>query len=150
MRGYLINSPIFNFFKRVLSNRGWAVPQPGGGLGAMAVGAGALPQTLGRLRRKNVGGASAPRPLSRMGFWAEIQLLVYMIQSSQPVWSAVSHQICLNRVWQVGCEGSRSDPERSEGERSEAEDRSPPSQTGFRQIWRWGGETKLVAWLNHD
>ncbi len=28
-----------------------------------------------------------------------------------------------------------SEPEQSEGERSEAEDCSPPSQTGFRQIW---------------
>ncbi len=40
-----------------------------------------------------------------------------------------------------------SEPERSKGERSEAEDRSPPSQTGFRQIWR---RTKPVASLNHD
>ncbi len=38
-----------------------------------------------------------------------------------------SRQICLNPVWRVGCEGSRSDPERSEGERSEAEDRSSPA-----------------------
>ncbi len=48
----------------------------------------------------------------------------YMIQSSQPVWSAVECQICLNPVWRVGCVGLRSEPERSEGERSEAEERS--------------------------
>ncbi len=47
-------------------------------------------------------------------------------------------------VWRVGCEGSR-ETERSEGERSEDVDRSPPSQTGFRQIWRRSGETKPVA-----
>ncbi|MCP3662570.1 MAG: hypothetical protein GY696_08765, partial [Gammaproteobacteria bacterium] len=48
-------------------------------------------------------------------------------------------------VWQVGFEGSHNEPERSEGGRSEAEDRSPPSQTGFRQIWRRSGETEPVA-----
>ncbi len=51
----------------------------------------------------------------------------------------------LNPVWQVGCEGSRGDPERSEGERREAEDRSPPRQAGFRQIWRRRSETNPVA-----
>ncbi len=56
-----------------------------------------------------------------------------------------SRQICLNPVMRVGCEGSRGEPEQSEGERSEAEDRSPPSQTGFRQILRRSGENKPVA-----
>ncbi|MCP3665221.1 MAG: hypothetical protein GY696_22440 [Gammaproteobacteria bacterium] len=68
-----------------------------------------------------------------------------MIQSSLPVWSVARSQICLNPVWRFGCEGSRNETERSEGERSEAEDRSPSSQTGFRQIWRRSGETKPVA-----
>ncbi len=48
-------------------------------------------------------------------------------------------------VWRVGFEVSRSEPERSEGERSEADDRSPTSQTGFKQIWRRSGEIKPVA-----
>ncbi len=61
-------------------------------------------------------------------------LKLVMIQSSHPFGLAEWSQICLNPVWRVGSEGSRSEPERSEGERSEAEDRSPPSQTGFRQI----------------
>ncbi len=34
--------------------------------------------------------------------------------------SPLRPQICLNPVWQVGSEGSRSEPERSEAERSEA------------------------------
>ncbi|MCP3663655.1 MAG: hypothetical protein GY696_14395 [Gammaproteobacteria bacterium] len=51
----------------------------------------------------------------------------------------------MNPVWQVGSEGSRNEPEWSDGERSEAEGRSLPSQTGFRQIWRRSGETKPVA-----
>ncbi len=59
---------------------------------------------------------------------AEPQHPAYMIQSSQPVWSAARSQICLNPVWRVGCEGSRSEPERSEGERSESADWRPPSQ----------------------
>ncbi|MCP3668817.1 MAG: hypothetical protein GY696_41085, partial [Gammaproteobacteria bacterium] len=44
-----------------------------------------------------------------------------------------------------GSKGSRSEPERTDSERSEAEDQSPPSQTGFRQIWRRSGETKPVT-----
>ncbi len=48
-------------------------------------------------------------------------------------------------AWRVGCEGSRREPERSDGERSEAEDRSSTSQTGFRKIWQRSGENKRVA-----
>ncbi|MCP3661322.1 MAG: hypothetical protein GY696_02325, partial [Gammaproteobacteria bacterium] len=58
---------------------------------------------------------------------------------------ASSHQICLNPVWQEGCEGWLHEPERSEDDRSAAEDRSPPSQIGFRQVWRRIAETKPVA-----
>ncbi len=57
---------------------------PGGGLGAL-----------------HSCGEAAP------GFGAEPQLPAYMIQTSQPVWSAARSQICLNPVWRVGCEGSR-------------------------------------------
>ncbi len=81
---------------------------------------------------------------SRPGVWAVPQLPAYMIQL--PVWSAGRSQTCLNPVLAGGLRG----PERSEDERSEAEDRIPPSQTGFRQIWRRSGESKPVARLNHD
>ncbi len=115
---------------------------------------GAVPQTLLGLRppdsllRRVCGRAPS-------GFGAVLQLPAYMIQSSQPVRSVESsnrqisstssRQVCPNPVRRVGCEGPRNKPERSEGERNEAEDRSPPGQTGFRQIWRRSGETKPVA-----
>ncbi len=59
---------------------------------------------------------------------AEPQLLAYMIQSSHPVWPAVESSNFLNPVWRVGCEGSRSEPERSESDRREAEDRRYPAK----------------------
>ncbi|MCP3661294.1 MAG: hypothetical protein GY696_02175 [Gammaproteobacteria bacterium] len=68
-----------------------------------------------------------------------------MIQSSHRFALAARSQICLNPVWRVGSEGSRSEPERYEAERSGPQDRSPPSQTGFRQIWRRSGKPKPVA-----
>ncbi|MCP3661706.1 MAG: hypothetical protein GY696_04295, partial [Gammaproteobacteria bacterium] len=43
-----------------------------------------------------------------------------MIQSSHRFGIAARSQICLNPVWRVGSEGSRSEPERPEAERSEA------------------------------
>ncbi len=80
------------------------------------------------------------------GFGVEPQLPAYMIQSSHQVRSAASCQIWLNPVWRVGCEGElRASVARPNGPRvssSEAEDRSPPNPTGFRQIWRRRGETK--------
>ncbi len=89
---------------------------------------------LGAEHQRGYGGGAAsnilapklPRGLGRSPKWLN--------QANQFSLAARS-QICLNPVWRVGCEGSRSEPERSEGERSEAEDRSPPSQTKFRQIW---------------
>ncbi len=39
-----------------------------------------------------------------------------------PGWPRDESSICLNPVWRVGCGGTRSELERSEGERSEAED----------------------------
>ncbi len=86
------------------------VAQGGGGKGAAAVGAPS--QTPGRLRRKNVAGGSASRPPlgaqspllngvwggtpagvlgqgPQLHSWGEAVPPAYMIQSSQPVWSAV-------------------------------------------------------------
>ncbi|MCP3666913.1 MAG: hypothetical protein GY696_31205, partial [Gammaproteobacteria bacterium] len=124
-----------------------------GGPGAAAVGA--PPQRPGRLRRKNIAGGSAPRHPPERGLGRStsgglgIEPPATRLQPSRPVIGGgaptpcvhdsikptglvrreeSSLQICLNPVWRVGCEGSRNEPERSEGNRSEAEDRSPPSR----------------------
>ncbi len=112
-------------------------PEPQWGLGRSPSGG------SGGRAPSHILAAKPPRGLGGLG--RDSQLPAYMIQSSLPVWSAARSQICLNPVWRVGCEDSRSEPERSEGERSDAEDRSPPSQTGFREIWRRSGDTKSVA-----
>ncbi|MCP3662989.1 MAG: hypothetical protein GY696_10915 [Gammaproteobacteria bacterium] len=62
---------------------------------------------LGLLLRLGAPAPQSPlRPPRGLG-WSRNSLRTYMIQSSQPVWSAASCQICLNPVWCVGCEGSR-------------------------------------------
>ncbi len=83
---------------------------------------------------------------SRPRFGLEPQLPAYMIQSSQPVLSAVERVVKF--VWtKFGGWAVRariaSEPERSE-------DRRPPIQIGFRKIWRGSGETKPVARLNPE
>ncbi len=74
---------------------------------------------------------SRPQTPSCTGFGVEPQLPAYMIQSSQPVWSAVeSSNLSESSLGGgVGCGDTRSEPDRSDGERGEAEDRSTPSQT---------------------
>ncbi len=112
----------------MISNSSWrssrSDPVQGGGRGAAAVG---TPTGSGPEPQRGSGGR-APSYILAPGFGAEPQLPAYMIQSSQPVWSAARSQICLNPVWRVGSEGWRSESERSEAERSEAAGPEPTLQ----------------------
>ncbi len=58
------------------------------------------------------------RPAGKGTRYWDIKLV--MIQSTNRFGLAARSQICLNPVWRVGSEGSRSEPERPEVERSEA------------------------------
>ncbi len=146
----------------------------GGGEGATAVGV--PPQTPGRLRRKNVAGGSTLRPplgapASRAPperVWArastgsggqapsyilvakEPQLPACMIKLSQPVWSAVESSNFVRSqfgAWAVRARVASPDDLRVSDPAKL--DSDPPSQTGFRRIWRRSGGTTPVALLNH-
>ncbi len=68
-----------------------------------------------------------------------------------PVWSLLPRQIFLNPVWRVGCEGLRSEPERSEVEAVSAAKATTAAHRAKLDSDKLGdeAETKPVARLNH-
>ncbi|MCP3661311.1 MAG: hypothetical protein GY696_02270, partial [Gammaproteobacteria bacterium] len=59
--------------------------------------------------------------------------------------SPLRRQICLNPVWRVGSEDSRSEPERPEAERSEAAGPEPTQPNWIETNLAPRGETKPVG-----
>ncbi len=70
--------------------------------------------------------ASAARAVARKG---GVNFKLVGFNQATGLVSPLRRQICLNPVWRVGSEGSRSEPERSEAERSEAAGPEPTQPT---------------------